>query len=54
MYGMRKANVCGDYLLTEPQAVFDFKSRLHATIGKGGITGEQLYNRDETGLNYEM
>jgi hypothetical protein len=31
-----------------------FKDNLFKLIGKEGIFGEQLYNCDETGLNYKM
>lgn len=53
-YGIRQLNVCGESLSADPQAVFDFRNKLHTLIDKEGITGEQLYNCDETGLNFKM
>ena len=35
-------------------AVTVFKDNLFKFIEKEGISGEQLYNCDETGLNYKM
>lgn len=53
-YGVRKLQICGEKLSAEPEDVEDFKNTLHSLLEEEGITGDQLYNCDETGLNYKM
>ena len=53
-YGVRQLNISGESLSGDRAAVSDFKSRLHKLIMKEDISGDQLYNCDESGLNYKM
>lgn len=53
-YGVRQLTIKGESLSANKDAVTDFKSCLHKLIEKEGISGNQLYNCDETGLNYKM
>ena len=53
-YGIRLTTVSGEALSANKEDVEAFKSELHKLIDAEGISGEQLYNADETGLNYKM
>jgi hypothetical protein len=53
-FGIRQITVSGEALSADKEAVSVFKDNLFKLIEKEGISGEQLYNCDETGLNYEM
>lgn len=55
-YGIRQLNICGERLSAEGQAseLQKFKRRLHKFLDKKGLSGEQIYNCDETGLYYRM
>lgn len=53
-FGVRQLIISGEALSAKKDAVPDFKKYLHELIEKEGISGEQLYNCDETGLNFKM
>lgn len=49
-YGVRQLNICGEKLSAEIESVNEFKKRLHCLIEKEGLSGDQVYNCDESGL----
>ena len=51
---MRKLQNSGEKLSANQDDVDNFKTFLHSFVDEHGISGEQLYNCDETGLNYKM
>jgi len=53
-YGIRQLSVSGEALSANRHAVPAFKTQLFTILDNEGITGDQLYNCDETGLNYKM
>lgn len=53
-YGVRQLTIKGEALSGDKGAVPDFKKNLFKLLDEEGISGEQLYNCDETGLNYRM
>ena len=55
-YGIRKLAICGEKLSaqTQMEELQAFKRRLHAIIMKKNLVAEQIYNCDETGLNFRM
>jgi hypothetical protein len=53
-FGIRQITVNGEALSADKKAVPVFKDHLFKLIEKEGISGEQLYNCDEPGLNYKM
>lgn len=53
-YGVRQVTISGESLSANKEAVPRFKSYLFELMDDLGISGEQLYNCDETGLNYRM
>lgn len=53
-FGVRQLTVCGESLSADESAVERFKAELFALLDKEGIIGDQIYNCDETGLNYKL
>lgn len=53
-YGVRKLQISGEKLSADESSVKGFKLVCHALVEREGLTGEQLYTCDETGLNYKM
>uniref|UniRef100_A0A1B6M632 HTH CENPB-type domain-containing protein n=1 Tax=Graphocephala atropunctata TaxID=36148 RepID=A0A1B6M632_9HEMI len=53
-YGVRKLEITGEKLSANPEDVKKFKSFLHELLEKKQITGDQLFNCDESGLNFKM
>lgn len=53
-HGVRQLQVSGERLSADEASVTDFKSDFQNVIDKEGLSGEQLYNCDETGLNFKM
>lgn len=53
-YGVKQLSICGEKLSADPSTVGEFTIKFHELIEKEGLTGEQIYNCDETGLNYRM
>lgn len=53
-YGVKQISICGEKLSADPEIVGEFKKRFQELIEKEGLTGDQIYNCDESGLNYRM
>ena len=53
-FSIRQITISGEALSADIEAVPLFKDNLFKFIEKEGISGEQLYNCNETGLNYKM
>lgn len=55
-YNIRELNICGEKLSAESQKeeLQKFKLKFHAIMQTRGLTAEQVYNCDETGLNFRM
>lgn len=53
-YGVKQLSICGEKLSGDPNSVGEFKIKFQELIEKEGLTGDQIYNCDETGLNYRM
>lgn len=53
-YGVRQLSVCGEKLSGNDESVLKFKDSFHKFIESEGLTGDQIYNCDETGLNFRM
>ncbi|XP_054259713.1 jerky protein homolog-like [Macrosteles quadrilineatus] len=53
-YGVRKLHISGEKLSANENAVGEFKMFLHKLLDEEGISGDQLYNCDESGLNFKM
>lgn len=51
-YGIRQLNVCGEKLSADPDAVAVFKTEFEDYTQ--GYTKDQIYNADETGVNFKM
>lgn len=51
-FGVRQMTISGEALSANKDAVPDFKKHFFDLLDKEGISGEQVYNCDETGLNY--
>lgn len=52
--GIRFLKICGEKLDSDSAAVQPFINRLNAKIEEMGVTEEQIYNADETGLYYRV
>lgn len=52
--GIRYLKICGEKLDSDTAAVQPFINRLNAKIDEMGVTEEQIYNADETGLYYRV
>lgn len=53
-YGVRQLSICGEKLSGDTEGMFQFKENMQKFIEVEGLTGEQLYNCDETGLNFKL
>lgn len=53
-YGVRQLNICGEILSADTSAVQAFQKRIEDIILTEKLTPDQLYNCDETGLNFKM
>ena len=53
-HGIRELSLQGEKLSADATAIDPFKRKLQEVMEKEGLTLEQLYNRDETGLYYRM
>lgn len=53
-YGIRQLTVCGEKLSAKNEDVMAFKEKFHKLIEKEKLSGDQIYNCDESGLNYRM
>lgn len=52
-YGVRQVTVCGEKLSADFEAANSFRNDLNDLIKSENLTNEQLYNCDETGLNFK-
>lgn len=55
-YGIRQLIIAGERLSAESKRenLMKFKRQFHEMIDKEGLSGDQIYNCDETGLYYRM
>lgn len=53
-YGVRQLNISGEKLSADSRYVTDFQEKLGDVVLKLGLTSEQLFNCDETGLQFRM
>lgn len=53
-YGVRQLTVCGEKLSADVSSIENFKQDFKKQIKDNGYTYDQIYNCDETGLNYKM
>lgn len=53
-YGVRFIKITGEKLSSQPELVDPFKRKLQETIDTMGVTTDQLYNADETGLFWKL
>lgn len=51
-YGVRFIKISGEKLSSQPELVSPFRRKLQQKIDEMGLTSDQLYNADETGLTY--
>ncbi|XP_023231971.1 jerky protein homolog-like [Centruroides sculpturatus] len=53
-YGVRQLSICGEKLSGDIEGMSQFKKIFQKFIKAEGLTREQLYKCDETGLNYKL
>lgn len=53
-YGIRQISIAGESMSANKDAVDEFKKTFHQMIDTEKLSGDQIYNCDETGLNYKM
>lgn len=53
-YGIRQLNICGEKLSSNFQEMEQFKKKFQDFVETESLTGDQLFNCDETGLNFKM
>lgn len=53
-HGVHFLGVCGEKLSADQPAASDFSEKLKQIIERENLTPEQVYNIDETGLNYKL
>lgn len=53
-YGIRELNISGEKLSSNHAIVLQFKDEFEALIKDGDFSPQQIFNCDETGLNYRM
>jgi transposase-like protein len=53
-YGVRQLNICGEKLSADSESPFKFREQFKSFMKNEGLSYEQLYNCDETGLNFKM
>uniref|UniRef100_A0A1B6LHZ8 HTH CENPB-type domain-containing protein n=1 Tax=Graphocephala atropunctata TaxID=36148 RepID=A0A1B6LHZ8_9HEMI len=53
-YGVRQLDISGEKLSADHSEISEFRSKLEDFIIENGLTSEQLFNCDETGLNHRM
>ncbi|KAK9710493.1 hypothetical protein QE152_g25985 [Popillia japonica] len=54
LYGIRQLCVCGEKLSSNIEEMEAFRKRFQEVIKSESLTGDQIFNCDETGLNYKM
>lgn len=53
-HGIRQLSICGEKLSADVTCIEKFKADFEKEIREKGYTLDQVYNCDETGLNYKM
>ena len=53
-YGVRFIKITGEKLSSQPELVDPFKKKLQAKVIELGLSPEQLYNADESGLYWKL
>lgn len=53
-YGIRELNISGEKLSSDHEIVVSFKDRFKTLIDQENLSLQQIFNCDETGLNYRM
>ncbi|XP_024875302.1 jerky protein homolog-like [Temnothorax curvispinosus] len=53
-HGVRQMNICGEKLSANEGEMNKFKEEFQKLVAEEGYTKDQIYNCDETGLNYKM
>jgi hypothetical protein len=53
-HGIRQLKICGEKLSADAAAVKEFQMRFKLIMEEEGYTPCQIYNADETGLNFKM
>lgn len=53
-YGIRQLEICGEKLSADSEIVAKFCEKFQNIIQQENLTLDQVYNCDETGLNYKM
>lgn len=53
-YGIRQLSICGEKLSSNVQEMEQFKKKFQEFIKLESLTGDQIFNCDETGLNFKM
>lgn len=53
-HGIRELKVCGEKLSADKSAALKFGEHFNELMKQYGLNPEQIYNCDETGLNYKM
>ncbi|XP_018577088.1 jerky protein homolog-like [Anoplophora glabripennis] len=53
-HDIRQLNICGEKLFADSSAVITFKEKIQQKINNDGYSPDQIYNCDETGLNYKL
>uniref|UniRef100_K7F690 HTH CENPB-type domain-containing protein n=1 Tax=Pelodiscus sinensis TaxID=13735 RepID=K7F690_PELSI len=51
---LRQLSICGEKLSANPEGFLKFKAKFHCLIDNEGLSGEQIFNCEETDLNYKM
>jgi hypothetical protein len=53
-YGVRKLNICGKKLSADSESLLKSREQFQSLMKNKGLSYEQLYNCDETSLNFKM
>ena len=53
-HGVHFLGICGEKLSANPTAASDFSKKFEKIISDANLSPEQIYNVDETGLNFKM
>lgn len=53
-HGVRQLSICGEKMSADKSGLEKFKTEFEQLVAKEGYSRDQIYNCDETGLNYKM
>ncbi|XP_012221253.2 jerky protein homolog-like [Linepithema humile] len=53
-HGIRQLNICGEKLSADGSGMNQFREEFNKLVTEEGYTRDQIYNCDETGVNYKM